>query len=149
MQKINLSFKRFGLDIKLRVEKHNESNYIIPVPLPFPNGTSIRKLVLVDIKEFIDDINYLIPKSLEGNIEEIAFESLYQIMVKHIRTYGRIYRNDLDTYLAENILLFNAILKAKGKSSLNEKEQQERFIKFNKIAFGILPENLKSEYLTS
>jgi hypothetical protein len=86
--------------------------------------------------------------SLDGEIEDIAFESLYQIMVKHINQFGRILPVDLDSYIGQNILLFNAILKALGKPILNKEEQEERFSKFNYMAFGILPDNLKAIYRT-
>ncbi len=81
-------------------------------------------------------------------MKKLAFESLYQIMVKHINQFGRILPLDLDSYIGQNILLFNAILHAQGKPVLNNEEQEERFSKFNYMAFGILPDNLKAIYRT-
>lgn len=151
MQKITVSFKALGLDIKVPVTRIDEETYNFPIPRPIPKESFLSQgdyTMNISKREFIDDINFQIPKSLEGNNEALAFESLYQIIVKHIKTFGRILPSDLDTYIGQNILLFNAILQAQGKPILDKKEQEERFSKFNYMAFGILPDNLKAIYRT-
>ena len=151
MQNITVSFQALGLDIKVPVTKVDDLTYNYPIPRPIPQGSFLNTgdyTMNVSKQEFLDDIKFQIPKSLDGEIEDIAFESLYQIMVKHINQFGRILPVDLDSYIGQNILLFNAILKAQGKPILNRQEQEERFSKFNYMAFGILPDNLKAIYRT-
>lgn len=149
MKNITVSFKALGLDIKVLVTKVDDLTYNYPIPRPIPQDSFLNTgdyTMNVSKKEFIEDIRFQIPKSLDGQIEDIAFESLYQIMVKHINQFARILPVDLDSYIGQNILLFNAILKAQGNPILSKVEQEERFSKFNYMAFGILPDNLKVLY---
>lgn len=151
MQNILVNFKALGLDIKVSVVKVDEVTYNYPIPRPIPEDSFLNQsdyTMNVSKQEFIDDMTFQLPKSLDGKIEDIAFESLYQIMVKHINTYGRILPVDLDSYIGQNILLFNSILKAQNKPTLNKEDQEELFSKFNYMAFGILPDNLKAIYRT-
>lgn len=153
-----INFKSLGLEIKIPVIKVDDLNYNFPIPRPIPKDNYLSEAeytMNVAKQEFIDDIKFQIPKSLdkipnslEGELEAIAFESLYLIIQKHIQQFGRILPVDLDSYIGQNILLFNAILQAQGKQTLNKEEQEERFSKFNYMAFGMLPENLKTIYST-
>jgi hypothetical protein len=151
MQNIYITFKALGMDIKIPVIKVDESTYNFPIPRLIPEDFFLSPgnyTVNVTKQEFIEDVNFQIPKSLDGQLEDVAFESLYQIMVKHINAFGRILPVDLDTYIGQNILLFNSILQALGKPILSKEEQEERFSKFNYMAFDILPDNLKAIYRT-
>lgn len=150
MKKVYLLYKTLGLEIKVPVTKVDEETYNYPIPRTIPTDSFLSQgdyTMNASKKEFMNDINSQIPKSLNGDLEEIAFESLYQVMVKHINKFGRILPVDLDSYIGQNILLFNSILQAQGKTTLTKEEQEERFSKFNYMAFGILPENLKAIYM--
>lgn len=152
MQKIILRIKCLGLEIKIPVIKVNEETYNYPIPRPIPKNSNLgvgNFSMNSDIQEFMDDIEVQIPNSLDGNLEQIAYDSLFNIMNYHIGKYGRILRTDLDSYIGQNILLFNAILEAQGKPMLTKEEQEERFLKFNYGAFSLLPESLKEIYKTN
>lgn len=151
MRNITLIIQEFGLDIKIPVEEVDKDTYNYPIPRPIPEDSFLSQsdyTMNASVREFLDDIHSQLPATLDGDLEEIAFESLYQVMVKHINKFGRILPVDLDSYIGQNILLFNAIMTAQGKAPLNKIEQEERFSKFNYMAFGILPENLKVIYRT-
>lgn len=156
--KIFILFKALGLDIKVPVTIVDDLTYNFPIPRPIPKENYLSEsdyTMNVSKQQFTEDIKFQTPKSLndipsslEGELEAIAFESLFLIIEKHIHQFGRILPTDLDSYIGQNILLFNAILKAQGRPTLDKKEQQERFTKFNYMAFGALPENLKNIYMT-
>jgi len=130
-------------------------NFQIARLIPKENFLSGSEYTMnISKQEFIDDINSQIPKSLEaaspnhldGELEAVAFESLFTVVQRHINKFGRILPTDLDTYIGQNILLFNAILQAQGKQMLDTGKQEERFSKFNYLILGILPDDLKVAY---
>ncbi len=105
------------------------------------NENQLRKRIRIWLTLFI------IGLALSG-ITAFPIETELAFMVKHINKFGRILPVDLDSYIGQNILLYNAILQAQGKPTLNKEEQEQRFSKFNYMAFGILPDNLKTIYRT-
>jgi hypothetical protein len=67
-------------------------------------------------------------------------------VIRHIKQFGRILPADLDGYIGQNLLLFNAILQAQGNVPFNRQEQEELFSSFNSFAIEMLPDNLKAVY---
>lgn len=144
-----LNFEALGLLIKILIKKVNETTYNFSIPRPIPQGSYLsgsEYTMNIEKEEFIEDIWTQMPKTLDQDLEKLAFESLYQIIVSHIRKYNRILPSDLDSYIGQNILLFNAIRTAKNEKPLTTKEQEALFSKFNYMAFNILPESLKEIY---
>ena len=150
MERLYIELEVVGLKVKLPAMRVNETtlNYIVPRAMPQEMNMKYGDYTLnTSMIEFMDDVLFQVPSSLEGSNEDIAFESLYQVVVRHIQRYGRILPVDLDSYIAQNILLFNSILVAQHKTALTEAEQEERFSKFNYLVFGILPQPLKDAYM--
>lgn len=95
MVKVYLIYKVVKLEIKIPVNKVDDMTYNYPIPRPISKDSFLSPgnyTVNASKKEFMDDISFQIPKSLNGDIEEIAFESLYQIMVRHINKLEEYYR---------------------------------------------------------
>lgn len=146
MKPINLTFNVCGIQVPLSINEvdANTINFTVPRPNPVGYGAYAHN---ASKKEFTEDIQTQIPKTLNGNIEELAFESLYQAIVKHINKFGRILPADLEGYVGQNVLLFNSILKAQAKVQMTELKQEELFTQFFQNAFTILPENLKAIFI--
>ena len=102
----------------------------------------------VDSLEFEKDLKSLVPKkfdflaildddkdvphALPSRVNWELQKKLLKIVEKHINKYGRIYRDDLDIYICEVILIFDAI-KRKYMKHVNE----ESFIPFEKLYDGL------------
>ncbi len=75
MKKILVIFKALGLEIKVPVTKVDEVTYNYPIPRPIPQDSFLSQgeyTMNVEKQEFIDEIKFQIPKSLDGEFEEVS-----------------------------------------------------------------------------
>ena len=114
---------------------------------PFPkNDKGMGLVVTTAISDFETDIKGLIPKTLEGNPFDNSVECLFQVVQKHIETYGRLMPSDLYTYINESILLILTI----SDQLLNEKstrtDGEDYFVVLFKIIWNAFPNEMKEQY---
>ena len=137
MEKVFVKFSALGLEINIPVIKINETTFNYPILRPIPQSSVLSQgdyTMNISKQEFMTDIAFQIPKKLDGSISEIAFESLYNIIVRHIKQFGRILPNDLDAYIGLNILLFDNMQQSAGQPALNKAQKEDTFVYYHSIA---------------
>lgn len=153
MKEEEITIKMPGLEFPIRILRVDSHTINIPIPKAIPknsflSGSEEYRMNILET-EFFEDLGHQIPPSLNGDLMDIAFESLFTVISHHIRRHGRLLPQDLDTYIAENILLFSGISTATNKGKLERKHAEDIFITFYNGIVQILPDGLKTPFLIS
>ncbi len=138
-------------DLEVRIPIVRVDAETINIPIPKPLGKHLffsggQYTMNISQAEFFVDIQLQIPETLDGKFILVAFDSLYTVVLHHLRLNGRLLPRDLDVYVAENILLFSAIREATTYESFSSAEKEKVFSTLYEKIVGLLPSELQQNF---
>lgn len=130
MKKIKKSFKIERKTFSFEILEYDKDHYQIPFNLPSVHRTKSELSephITVGKKNFEDDLKLLVPKSIKEDFILEILKNLIPTVKAHYNKYGRVHPSDLQTYVAECVLISICIAKELGRGNVDINGKQNIF----------------------
>jgi hypothetical protein len=125
-----------------RTFKFSVDKYEINIPLQSPEEDMIlfeqlnpwadkRTAALIPAKQFITDMNTLIPDHIEEDLDKTMYPCLLETLATHAKVYGHLADADYCTYLNYYYLIRHHLALATGVETISEADQKGAMLGFH------------------
>jgi len=98
------------LSFTMTLEQPTPGHVSIPIYANIPETSKPKGIVvMIPEQEFEDDMEILLPKRLGNDWGEACFMTYQELVIAHLKRYGRILPADLGRYVAEMVLVMCSI----------------------------------------
>lgn len=136
----NFNFNINGTVITIKAEKAPMNQ--VSVPLYKPVNGIIQSISAVTPEQgFMDDINSLLPKTIDEDFFNKTMESLFNTIQNHLNQFGRLLPSDMELYVGETILVMSGVSRALNIEEPGEHEKPQIFQLLCQRIINAMPEN--------
>lgn len=125
-----------GTIVTIRVEKGPLNQLIVPLDKPI-EGISCA----FQRDEFIETIQSLLPKTLNGNILQEVKQGLANTIQNHIYKYGELSLPDIHGYISRTMLIMRAISPMVKMQPISKEDGIQIFAMFEQMIINALPKD--------
>lgn len=124
-----------GTAVSIKAQKGPMGQLIVPLDKPIPGVACIFQR-----DEFLETIQSLLPKRLDGNILEEVKQSLFNTIQNHFNKYGGISQADMDGYISRTILVMRSISPLVKMAPISREDGIQIFAHFERMIIDAIPD---------
>jgi hypothetical protein len=148
MEDYRIELQIDGKKVKIEVPYIDQSLIKLENYAPFPkNDRGMSIVAATVVSDFEYDIKSLIPRTLQGSPFDNSVHSLFQVVERHIKTYGSLMPSDLYTYINESILIILTISDQLLHQKLIRQDGEFYFEVLFKITWRSFSKEMKELYI--